>query len=106
MKKILTEVTTLSQAVLRHPNMYTLHGTFDEALAFLEGYYSGMAKGIPYAVPVIQWAEFKQWLAAQLSVDLSDMFAKFAELYEDSPTALARLNELLDQFLQSKTKTE
>ena len=66
---------SFAEAVLLRPKMYTLGGTYEEVVAFLDGYFSGMAKANPYAPPVLQWVAFQQWLAVQLSVPSSDVFS-------------------------------
>jgi hypothetical protein len=89
---------TFVEAVLLRPRMYTLGGTFEEAVAFLEGYFSGMAKGNPSAAPVLQWASFRNWLSESMGVPSSEIFSRFRELHEDSHAALEKMLEWLSRF--------
>ncbi len=84
------------------PGMYTLNGTLPEVIAFLEGYYSGMAKGKLDAPPVLEWVAFRQWVAAQLDVDAAEAFAAFARRYQDNQAALTTLRQWLARFLESQ----
>lgn len=88
----------LPEAVFSRPRMYTLGGTFEEVIAFLEGYYSGMAKGNPYAVPVLEWASFRTWLSEKMGLATSEVFARFRGLHEDGPAALEEMRNCLSDF--------
>ena len=94
-----TRPASFAQAVLLRPQMYTLDGTFSQALAFLEGYYSGMAKGNPYAAPVCEWESFRVWLAEQLCVVPEEAFAAFRRRNGDGQDAADKLAESLNGFL-------
>ena len=78
--------------------MYTLGGTFEEVIAFLEGYFSGMAKAHPEAPPVLQWASFHNWVSERLGVPSSEAFSRFRELHESNPASLEKMREWLSQF--------
>ena len=82
--------------------MYTLNGTTLEVIAFLEGYYSSMAKNNPYAAPVLEWEEFRAWLAGQLCVEPSQAFAAFVHQHPSDYTATRTLAESLSMFLQTR----
>ena len=84
------EATNFSfiEAVLLRPQMYTTSGTYAETIAFLEGYFSGLAKGDPYAVPVAEWTSFRSRLSQELQTSSDEAFGKFRELYTDDETAL------------------
>lgn len=97
---------TFSEAVLLRPEMYTQGGTFAEAIAFLEGYYSGMAKSNPYAAPVVEWEAFQRWLSEQLSVDSSEVFGRFVECYGQDQAARKKLVDMLSNFYQSREQIE
>ena len=93
---------SFSEAVLLRPTMYTRGGTFAEVVAFLEGYYSGMANGDPYAPLVAEWEAFRGWLSAQLCVDTSEVFDAFQKRYGGDANALTKLAESLTRFRESK----
>ncbi len=89
---------SFAEAVLLRPKMYTLGGTYEEAMAFLEGYFSGMAKENPYAAPVCEWVSFQRWLAEQLAVPTSDALSKLKSTYPSSQDALSGMLEWLSRF--------
>jgi len=95
------QVKTLSfpEAVILRPKMYTSGGTFEETLAFLDGYYSGMAKMDPDASPVVEWAGFQEWLARKLDVPLSHLLEKMNQVWsggDDSRAMLEHIQEFRD----------
>lgn len=96
---------TFSEAVLLRPKMYTLGGTFEEAIAFLEGYYSGMAKANPCAAPVAEWVSFQHWLSDKLNVPSSEIFARVREMHSDSLTSSRKMAEWLSKFQEESFKS-
>lgn len=54
------------ESVLIRPKMYTISGTYGEVVAFLEGYYSGLAKNNPDSPEVVQWSIYRDWLSQEL----------------------------------------
>ena len=93
---------TFPDAVLLRPKMYTLEGTFEEVIAFLEGYFSGMAKVNPYAPPDLQWVSFQDWLSESIGVPSSEVFLRFRERYETSQAALEKMRERFSLFQQEE----
>ena len=89
---------TFLEAVLINPAMYTMDGTFEEVVAFLEGYFSGVAKGNPYAPPVVEWSAFRTWLAEQLETEPSLEFQTLRANCGDSETALRKFRDLVAVF--------
>jgi hypothetical protein len=83
--------------------MYTLCGTFEEIVAFLEGYYSGMAKANPYAPPVVEWSAFRAWLAEKLNLSTEEIFLQFRDRYGESSTALHKMAERYTEFLNENS---
>lgn len=82
------------QAVFARPKMYTLLGSYAEVVAFLEGYYSGLAKSKNGLSEAEKWSSFRHWLAKQLNASLSDEFMILAARYEtDALTVFARFYE-------------
>lgn len=96
----------LPEAVFLRPGMYTLSGTYEEVIAFLEGYYSGMAKGNPYAIPVSEWASFRTWLSKKLGLPASEVFLKFRNLYEDNSTSLEKMRACFSDFRSEGTNRQ
>ena len=83
---------SFTEAVLLRPKMYTLDGTFNEVVAFLEGYYSGLAKGNPYIPSVRQWVSFHDWFTKQLGVSPHErLFTAFKATLQPNQEALAEL---------------
>ena len=101
MADIQVKPVSFSEAVLLRPAMYTLGGTFAEVVAFLEGYYSGVANGNPYAPSAAEWEAFRVWLSAQFCVDTSEVFAALQTRCGSDRTALMKLAEWLAQFRES-----
>jgi hypothetical protein len=81
---------SLPMAVFLRPKMYTIGGTFEEVVAFLEGYYSGMAKANPNCPPVPIWGDFVEALRLELGVD-QDTFGTLRSSSSSSEEALAKL---------------
>lgn len=80
------------ESVLIRPRMYTLTGSFTEAICFLEGYFSGLAKGHLSAPPVIEWSEFRSWLATRYRVSGSEIFE---QMLKNTVSDRQRYEELL-----------
>lgn len=92
----------LTDAVLARPQIYTLEGSFVETVAFLQGYYSGLAKskdGLPYAV---YWSSFEQWLAHNITMhSRTDPFKVLREQYQSE--ALGKLKRYYQDFKEIDT---
>lgn len=89
-----------TDAVLARPKMYTLNGSYQEVVAFLEGYYSGVAKGRIGLSVVENWSVFREWLAKRLNVLQSNELRILADLHGN--TALDALNSYYNEFKTSK----
>lgn len=63
--------------------MYTLMGSYTEVIAFLEGYYSGLAKSQVGMTEVTRWSSFRQWLAQKLDTSTPNEVKVLADRYED-----------------------
>jgi hypothetical protein len=55
------------ESVLSRPAMYTLSGTYGEVVAFLEGYFSGLAKAKDDFSGKYTWTDFLEWLTNELN---------------------------------------
>lgn len=90
-------------AVFLRPKMYTIGGTFEEVVAFLEGYYSGMAKANPYCPPVPIWGDFVESLKLELGADYAThAFATIRSTSSSSEEALARLIEYFNRLSEQQ----
>ncbi|HRW06410.1 MAG TPA: hypothetical protein P5121_15005 [Caldilineaceae bacterium] len=74
-----------TKAVLSRPKMYTMNGSFGEVVAFLQGYYSGLAKspeGLDYTTKY--WSSFEYWLAHQIGgTEKTTAFRVLLNHYQD-----------------------
>ena|SRR5437868_274954 len=101
MADVQTRGVTLTEAVLLRPAMYTMNGTYAEVIAFLEGYYSGMAHGNPNAQPAVDWSDFEAWLADRLEVDSTEAFRRIEQSYDDN---CERIKALADWYARFQTE--
>lgn len=102
----MTEHVTFTEAVLLRPEMYTMGGTFEEVIAFLEDYYSGVAKSSATWEwpPLVEWAEFREWLREKYAVSGTEVFAKFREINGEEGNPVERMREALAEFRQEAGK--
>src|SRR5262249_51852198 len=92
---------TFTEAVLARPFMYTIDGSFASVVAFLEGYYSGAAKGNPGWEPVLEWVKFESWLSDELNVhDLhsGNAFSRFGAGYSDDAQRVSEFRRMYRVF--------
>ncbi len=82
------------EAVFLRPRMYTHGGTFGEIIAFLDGYYSGMAKVDPDAPPVDEWAGFREWLARKLDAPWSEVLDRLIQVESGGDGSRAMLEHI------------
>ena len=101
MADVQTRGITLTEAVIRRPGMYTVNGSFAEVLCFLEGYYSGVAKGNYSAPPVVEWSDFRHWLAQRFGVTSTESFRLIQKSHDDD---CERLKELSDLYILFQTE--
>ncbi|QDT39408.1 hypothetical protein [Stratiformator vulcanicus] len=91
----------LLKAAINRPNMYTLHGSYAEIVAFLEGYYSGAALAIPDNPSSQAWSEFESFLSRELKVPSAEVFRHIEEKH--STDAIQTLSDFAERFLASDT---
>ncbi len=70
-------------AVITRPQMYTLTGSYAEVIAFLEGYYSGLAKHPIGINESARWSAFRQWIITKLSTKAANELAALHEIYQE-----------------------
>jgi hypothetical protein len=103
---------TFAEAVLLRPKMYTLDGSYGEVIAFLEGFFSGMAKhsgGIP--PPAKRWFAFRDWFAKQLvgphdEYSSDRLFGTFRAGLDPDKDAIAELLKWVSRFEVEFSETE
>ncbi|MEM9777549.1 MAG: hypothetical protein AAF902_23425 [Chloroflexota bacterium] len=90
------------KAVLNRPEMYTLTGDYNEVCAFLEGYYSGIAKvGFEFEGKY-EWSLFLEWLSQKnLESDSQSIVKAFKQANYKDPLEKFRENYL--DYLSSKS---
>jgi len=98
MADVQTRAVTLTEAVLLRPAMYTMNGTFAEVIAFLEGYYSGMAQVNPNAQLVVEWSDFEQWLADRLNVESTEPFRRIEQTHDEDCERMKALADCYAHF--------
>ena len=104
---------SFAEAVLHRPLMYTLRGTLDESLCFIDGYYHGVADHNPAGYAMLakpEWFEFLRFLANRLSgenrIELRELVALLRETYPDDKAASAFLIRTLEEYRASMTRQE
>ena len=80
--------------------MYTIEGSYPEVIAFLQGYFSGVAKTRPDWEPVIEWSEFQEWVACKLGVARTGVLSELLRL--ESENALSELKRLYGLFRENQ----
>ena len=81
------------EAVVLRPTMYTTKGSYEEVVAFLEGFYGGLGKADPVCRPVQEWLDFKSWIAGRLNLSKTNVFFELVQDNTESP--LAELSDLV-----------
>lgn len=98
------QIGTLPERVCIRPGMYTLSGTLDEAVAFLNGYYSGAAKSSSHSLvwkEINYWNEFTMWACQKLGAGHGGWYPVAAALrkqFPDDNEAFAGLARLLIEY--------
>jgi hypothetical protein len=86
------------RAICKCPKMYFMHGTFGEALAFLDGYANGRDLGHP-GRSSSYFNPFKDWLAEKLELERTgDFWQGFCDLYGDDETSLREFSRYWTEY--------
>lgn len=93
----------LTNAVLLRPEMYTTKGSFLEVVAFLEGYYSGIAKDPRALATVEKWGNFQEFLKKKLDNHSSNKWAILYNQYGEQ--ALRVFKTYYEEFCQSQNSS-
>ncbi len=92
------------RTICTRPHMYMMHGTFGEALAFLDGWANGRRLGgkgrsSSYFNP------FREWLSNRLEwEDTEDFWTRFRESYGDDQTALREFARFWAEYETTATE--
>jgi hypothetical protein len=86
-------------AICRHPKMYLMHGTFGEALAYLDGYANGRRIGMSGRSASV-FTPFRRWLTTKLILeDTEEFWATFRGLHTDDQEALKYFAEYWTEYI-------
>lgn len=87
----------LIESICKRPEMYTMHGTFGEVAAFLDGYASANVRD-----QVNSLAGFQVWLARRIGSGNNRTWWGLLQIaYADDKTRLANLPLLYHHYLTS-----
>ena len=98
MAEVQARSLSFTESVMRRPGMYTINGSFAEVLCFLEGNFSGMAKGNYEAPPVVAWSDFRHWIAEHFGAGSTEALRKIQDSYDDDCERLKALADLYARF--------
>jgi hypothetical protein len=105
----LHQLVDFTESVLYRPKMYTINGTLEEVGAFLEGYYSGVAKCTHHSgawQESSRWVEFCHWLGAKIggvqAPSWYNVFKALRESYSNDAEAFEKLRAWYPEFLKSR----
>ena len=86
------------ETVAKHPKAYLMHGSFGEALAFLDGYANGRGIGVRHRSATV-FSPYQSWLAKRLSLsETDDFWQHFILRYGDEESALKNFSTLWHEF--------
>ena len=106
MKRATANFAEVVRVVCRRPHMYMMHGTFGEALAYLDGYAIGRKLGRPGRSGSF-FSHFKKWLAAKLDMKRNEHFwTNFRDRYGDDQTALNHFAEFWAEYEATRDEVE
>lgn len=98
MKPVKTTFAEIVSAICRRPKMYMMHGTFGEALAFLDGYANGRRLGSKGRSASV-FSPFRKWLSTKLDLENDENFwPNFIARYGDDQTALNEFARLWAEY--------
>ena len=84
--------------ICRNPKMYLMHGTFGEALAYLEGYADGRGLGSSSRSSSV-FNPFREWLSSRLALQYTeDFWTTFRNLYTDDQNALRHFAKYWSEY--------
>lgn len=101
----MSKAMEFTRSVFTRPTMYTLQGSYEECVAFLIGYFSGLAVGSHHDASN-EWVIFQAWLAQTLDTSPSEVWRKMANSIPDKKEANATVLEYLAIFENLQSTTE
>ena len=90
-------IIDLFEAVMERPYLYTLNGTCQEALAFLEGYQVGFTHhnlsvgDSSYLTDLKKYQLFKEWLADKFKSEYKSIFRSLMQDAEELCVSVLKL---------------
>lgn len=101
------------ESVCHRPKMYTINGTLEEVLCFLEGYYSGNVKCSDqraWQVVEDEWYGFTTWSSIRLSGSSlggwRNLYDSLRQIHAEDATVLEHCAALCAEYHLSRTKSE
>ena len=82
--------------MFERPLTYTAYGSYNELIAFIEGYHVG------HSPRDTKWVAFTGWLQAYMDAGDGRLLIRFRKRFNDDLTALQALHMLYNNFLQSQ----
>ena len=81
--------------VCKRPAMYTMHGSFPEVIAYIEGYTTSDTT----RKSRLEWHGFSRWLSARMDYQDDKVAARYLrETYPNDDEAISRLAELYSEY--------
>jgi|SRR5215216_3470543 len=92
-----TSFADVIQWVCKRPAMYTMHGSFPEVIAYIEGYSTSDTTRKSRN----EWHGFSRWLSARMEYPDSKVASHYLrETYSDDAEAITHLAELYLEYAQ------
>lgn len=99
-----TKYIGFMKSVYGRPEIYTLGGTYEECYAFLEGYFSALAKSSDNFPDVAVWNELRQALSDHTGISDAGAFIAFRNSSIDNKAACNKMVEFIQRlFPEART---
>jgi hypothetical protein len=85
--------------VFKRPRMYTLKGSFEEAYAFLHGYYGGQCSIEPEGEESAVWFDLGEKLRVRFGVATTEAFGRFLQDFASSDEACGAMADYAESSL-------
>jgi hypothetical protein len=87
----------------KRPQMYTMRGSFNEVIAFIEGYTTGDRNRSTR----LEWHGFSRWLSEKFEYPSSEVASEYVrKTYPDDREALESLARLYRQYAEESGKVQ
>jgi hypothetical protein len=98
MKRFELTFTDVVKTICLRPQMYLMHGSFGEGLAFLDGYANGRRLGSSGRSSSF-FNPFREWLCARFGwKDGEDFWTRFRDSYGEDQIALTEFARLWSEY--------